>query len=799
MAANKFATMLHRNTHKIIVILAYAVLEWILICLLLMNSLFSFLVSKFAIYFGLKPPCLWCSRVDHMLEPEKRRSSYRDLVCEAHATEISKLCYCSNHHKLADPHYLCKDCLFAGPKHDDPAIEISRRIAFFTWVSESRIGNGEGDSKCSCCDESLSSKLYPSLLLFKPSWKGELAAEAMDDDNNECEFSVTSKSDCSTDHCSNNQEIERTKQEEEEGDEHQILSDVDGLSSKPEAEEDSSRSGSDFQRCTRNGNGNGEDESFGIMNLIVTSSSCSDIDRLIPVALIDSSTMESRISNPIGKEEQPLQKHNHHQNRNSDSEPRIDEFSETEAGSDVVSQVAEKIKSELVNSSILVAEPGIQDLEAGTRQLLAITDGNVEAEAMKELEAEGQEDDDCHFSGVEAKSENLAGMPNQKRETGAEESWDGSVISEMEGADGALTIDKLQAALRAERKALSALYAELEEERSAAAIAANQSMAMITRLQEEKAAMKMEALQYQRMMEEQSEYDQEALQLLNELMTKREKEKQDLEKELELYRRKVVGCEAKEKLTRRKEGSLSSRNSSACGNAEEVDQLSIYLNCETRNEDGSFYEHQEGSNISSPADAELSFEEMGLDSVKHLSALDESLAEFEEERLSILEELKVLEAKLFAMAADEQHSFEDVKEYSSENGDSNGLFWNSDGEPCPESNTMHLKAKKLLPLFDETESLNHEQQTESDPSCRIQNSLSKLQPESKKLAVEEEVYHVYDRLQALETDRDFLKHCISSIKKGDKGIDLLQEILQHLRDLRTVEDRARNICDSPLA
>ncbi|RZB86555.1 Myosin-binding protein 3 [Glycine soja] len=43
---------------------------------------------------------------------------------------------------------------------------------------------------------------------------------------------------------------------------------------------------------------------------------------------------------------------------------------------------------------------------------------------------------------------------------------------------------------------------ELEEESSAYAIAANQTMAMINRLQEEKAAMQMEALQYQRMMEE---------------------------------------------------------------------------------------------------------------------------------------------------------------------------------------------------------------------------------------------------------------------------------------------------------
>ncbi|MCE3050731.1 Myosin-binding protein 2, partial [Datura stramonium] len=87
MAANKFATMLHRITNKITLILIYAVLEWTLIVLLLLNSVFSFLIIKFAEYFGLKPPCLWCSRVDHMLYHRKNKSIHRDLLCEAHATE----------------------------------------------------------------------------------------------------------------------------------------------------------------------------------------------------------------------------------------------------------------------------------------------------------------------------------------------------------------------------------------------------------------------------------------------------------------------------------------------------------------------------------------------------------------------------------------------------------------------------------------------------------------------------------------------------------------------------------------
>ncbi|KAL9142116.1 hypothetical protein ABFS82_14G147700 [Erythranthe guttata] len=83
---------------------------------------------------------------------------------------------------------------------------------------------------------------------------------------------------------------------------------------------------------------------------------------------------------------------------------------------------------------------------------------------------------------------------------------------------------------------MSELYKELEEERKSAAISANQTMAMINKLQQEKSAMQMEALHYQRTMEEQSEHDQEALQLLNDLVSKREREKRELEKELEMYR-----------------------------------------------------------------------------------------------------------------------------------------------------------------------------------------------------------------------------------------------------------------------
>ncbi|KAJ6312700.1 hypothetical protein OIU77_014260 [Salix suchowensis] len=393
----------------------------------------------------------------------------------------------------------------------------------------------------------------------------------------------------------------------------------------------------------------------------------------------------------------------------------------------------------------------------------------------------------------------------ERRESGTEESLDGSIISDIEAGDGVFTMEKLKSALRAERKTLSVLYAELEEERSASAVAASQTMAMINRLQEEKAAVQMEAFQYQRMMEEQSEYDQEALQRLNELVVKREKEKVELEKELEAYRKKVQDYEMKEKLMmfkRRKDGGARSVTvSPSCSNAEDTDGLSVDLNQEVTE---SFVNHQQSSNLNTPVDAVL--------------YLDESLSNFEEERVSILEQLKVLEEKLFVLSDEEEQHFEDIKpiehlyqengnghseicDYSSEsNGVANGQYKEMNGKYHQERRNIGAKAKRLLPLFDATDSESEEVlngHSKGFDSVALQKSANKFDMNCQKLAFEE-VDHVYERLQALEADREFLKHCMTSLRKGDKGIELLQEILQHLRDLRNVEHRARNLEDGAL-
>ncbi|RDX83299.1 Myosin-binding protein 2, partial [Mucuna pruriens] len=94
----------------------------------------------------------------------------------------------------------------------------------------------------------------------------------------------------------------------------------------------------------------------------------------------------------------------------------------------------------------------------------------------------------------------------------------------------------LENALEEEKAAYAALYLELEKERASAATAADETMAMIMRLQEEKASMEMEMRQYQRIIDERVAYDEEEMDVLQEILIRREKENHFLEKELEAYR-----------------------------------------------------------------------------------------------------------------------------------------------------------------------------------------------------------------------------------------------------------------------
>ncbi|KAK3165603.1 hypothetical protein QOZ80_1AG0035320 [Eleusine coracana subsp. coracana] len=136
----------------------------------------------------------------------------------------------------------------------------------------------------------------------------------------------------------------------------------------------------------------------------------------------------------------------------------------------------------------------------------------------------------AYVRGDELVVQNITNRISLERNASGLESLEESIVSEMEGES---TIDRLRRQIDLDRKSIHLLCRELEEERNASAIAASQALAMITKLQDEKAAMQMEASHYQRMMEEQAEYDGEALAKANELLAEREQQIEELETELE--------------------------------------------------------------------------------------------------------------------------------------------------------------------------------------------------------------------------------------------------------------------------
>ncbi|XP_058001247.1 myosin-binding protein 3 isoform X2 [Hevea brasiliensis] len=131
--------------------------------------------------------------------------------------------------------------------------------------------------------------------------------------------------------------------------------------------------------------------------------------------------------------------------------------------------------------------------------------------------------------------------PAEKNASTAEEfNSHGNQVSDCNAKN---TVRLLEQALEEEHAARAVLYIELEKERSAAASAADEAMAMILRLQEEKASIEMEARQCQRIIEEKYAYDAEEMNILKEILVRREREKYYLEKEVEAYRQKISGNE----------------------------------------------------------------------------------------------------------------------------------------------------------------------------------------------------------------------------------------------------------------
>lgn len=341
------------------------------------------------------------------------------------------------------------------------------------------------------------------------------------------------------------------------------------------------------------------------------------------------------------------------------------------------------------------------------------------------------------------------------------ESLDGTIVTEIEGEN---VVDRLQRQVEYDRRRMAVLFKELEAERNASEIATNQAMAMITRLQEEKAALHMEALQYLRMMEEQAEYDVEALEKANDLLAEKEKEIQDMEAELELYR---LNFSDEIKLENLHGGyNMKRKNDAETPTVVCRDNISIPCNSITT----------DTKSCGKPFAAKI------------------PCLEFEDEKLYISQHLRCLEKKLRQICCDStflnmpngdhskkladdghkgigSHQKEDIllnsqiEEYSH---DCNGSTTSpEDANASDDDDDCCCLSSKGNKPFDSRFQTNCVHQSKID-LVTLGNEISDLN----------------DRLEALETDNDFLEHMLNSIVHGNEGLQFVQEVAHQLQELR---------------
>ncbi|GMI98719.1 hypothetical protein HRI_003541100 [Hibiscus trionum] len=318
------------------------------------------------------------------------------------------------------------------------------------------------------------------------------------------------------------------------------------------------------------------------------------------------------------------------------------------------------------------------------------------------------------------------------------ESPDLKPFDESSVVEGESQVDTLQRQVDDAREYINALSKELEEERNASAIAANQAMAMITRLQEEKAALRIEALQYLRMMEEQAEYDVEALDKANDLLTEKEREIQDLEADLEYYRLnfpdEIPEPEQTGPVNLDKEQGLTMNTTTTCSKTEPP----------------------EANNIS-----ESGFPEACL--VDDQPVVITAWSEIEDEKLYISHLLQKLEKKLNRLA---QYGA------SQHNSDSD----HSDNEKNRKrERRASFAVNGTRPSLENDDTVSDDDDDDDEDSR--ENGLEDL---------ENEILELNERLEALEADCSFLQRSLNSLKNGKEGLVLIQEILHLLREVKKI-------------
>ncbi|CAH9113985.1 unnamed protein product [Cuscuta europaea] len=536
--------------------LSSAFSEWMLIFMLFIDGGFGYLITRFAQYCHLQTPCWFCSRLDHVLGKE-RSCSYWDLICCNHKSMISSLVLFRLHNNAVDAHVRCDSCPSSSETVNKSNTQ-THELLVGGIGAESHLLVDQTLLRESLCLEELSvsngfaQKLLP-IKYDRPQAADRLdsplpvkntdgekgigntdsgAAISLDDDCADLLFPSIPEGDNFEQDLINSRILpERhsiTISEELSSEKLIHQSSVPFLVSEVQLEAD---------RGSASNEVSAEDVDSGSIEINSRQAEHGELiseDLPLPFAITTRHNMpgepsDATMTGKLNKEMPPKTESDCFMS----SEPLLDSKPDIAHTTSSTHRAAPSLDLgdayKLATSSRVMA---VRQLSGKFLKQLSLKGSTQNSEDLKLLLS--------HFSssrGIDSSSSSndTITKPSQLERNESNISLEGSMVSEIEGES---MVDRLKRQVEHDRIFMSGLYKELEEERSASAVAANQAMAMITRLQEEKAALQMEALQCLRMMEDQADFDNEALQKANESIAEMEKTIQDLEVELGVYKKK---------------------------------------------------------------------------------------------------------------------------------------------------------------------------------------------------------------------------------------------------------------------
>ncbi|KAI3526648.1 hypothetical protein L1887_05908 [Cichorium endivia] len=469
--------------------LSVAACEWFLMLLMFINAGLGFILTKFAHHCELQTPCLFCMRLDDVFS-NKNPGSYLSLFCYEHRAEISCLISCDLHQKLVDVRELCDDCFMSimnrnQCNHGSHKGKMGMKGYQKPFLNRNIVHGPSVSGTCSCC---------------KRHWRGKPSSRRLIQPGP----TVTMKPPLPR--IAGHSRYRRRNIFKKDGDR------ISGASTPCHVENSLSVDlDSELDALS----------DFGCADFRLHSDSESEFsfyeedDTSRPESLAGKA--DSGVHSCVRKADSAVDSCV----RNGDSR---DDSRGRKGDSGVDSCVRNGDSGNRAKPPSLTSNVSIEENKSRANSVQSRRQ-DINTSHVDDVKENGS----IHDRSL--KSDKI--LDNSSEKSDGYESPDASSVSEFRGEG---VVEKLKRQVESDQRRLHLLHAELEEERNAAAIAADEAMAMITRLQDEKASLHMEALQYLRMMDEQAEYDMEALDKANDLVVEKDREIQDLESELEYFR-----------------------------------------------------------------------------------------------------------------------------------------------------------------------------------------------------------------------------------------------------------------------